>query len=234
MTIRERPTLTKLNSEAHFINQANSSDLTGLSLERLAQRYNDIDQQSQIYKGLILLEARGRFSSDKEFGQWIATHGLSVGSQQNRTLFMNLARFFKDKDMRGISLTAAYEISRPDNSDVAEKIYAEVLNKNLSVSEIKRKIKVAKSIPALDTSVSTEDEVGQNKNLSTEEQIDIGSNVIETEVKTPSDPVDLTLFHLDSLNIDIFEKIEVLRKCLDLLQSKSESSTATKYESNTV
>lgn len=228
MTIRERPTLTKLNSEAHFINQANSSDLTGLSLEGLAQRYNDIDQQSQIYKGLILLEARERFSSDKEFGQWIATHGLSVSSQQNRTLFMNLARFFKDKDMRGISLTAAYEISRPDNSDVAEKIYAEVLNKNLSVSEIKRKIKVAKSIPAIDTSVSPEENEGtQNKNLSTEEQIDIGSNVIETEVvKNPDSPVDLTLSHLDSLNLDIFEKIEVLRKCLDLLQSKSESSTA--------
>jgi hypothetical protein len=228
MTIRERPTLTKLNSEAHFINQANSSDLTGLSLEGLAQRYNDIDQQSQIYKGLILLEARERFSSDKEFGQWIATHGLSVSSQQNRTLFMNLARFFKDKDMRGISLTAAYEISRPDNSDVAEKIYAEVLNKNLSVSEIKRKIKVAKSIPAIDTSVSSEEDEGtQNKNLSTEEQIDTGSKVIETEVVNyPDGPVDLTLFHLDSLNLDIFEKIEVLRKCLDLLQSKSESSTA--------
>jgi hypothetical protein len=159
-----------------------------------------------------------------------------VSSQQNRTLFMNLARFFKDKDMRGISLTAAYEISRPDNSDVAEKIYAEVLNKNLSVSEIKRKIKVAKSIPAIDTSVSPEEDEGtQNKNLSTEEQIDIGSNAIETEVvKNPDGPVDLTLFHLDSLNLDIFEKIEVLRKCLDLLQSKSESSTATKYESHTV
>jgi hypothetical protein len=228
MTIRERPTLTKLNSEAHFINQANSSDLTGLSLEGLAQRYNDIDQQSQIYKGLILLEARGRFSSDKEFGQWIATHGLSVSSQQNRTLFMNLARFFKDKDMRGISLTAAYEISRPDNSDVAEKIYAEVLNKNLSVSEIKRKIKVAKSVPAIDASAATEEErEEQDQNLSTEEQVDAGSIVIETEVvKKPGDLIDLTLSHLGSLNLDLFEKIEVLKKCLDLLQAKLEVDTA--------
>ena len=37
MSIREISPLTKLNSEAHFINQTNSDDLTGLSTEYLAQ-----------------------------------------------------------------------------------------------------------------------------------------------------------------------------------------------------
>ena len=124
--MKQRTPVTKLNKESQFINGSTvGDDLATLSLDDLAQRYVSIDQQSQLYKGLILLEARERFVSDKEFGEWVVTHGLSVGTtQQNRTLFMNLAKFFKNRDMTGISLTVAYEISRPQNSSVAEEIYS--------------------------------------------------------------------------------------------------------------
>lgn len=140
--MKQRKPLAKLNSESQFVGKSDiGGDLKLLSLEELAQRYVSIEQQSQFYKGLILLEARDRFASDKQFGEWVVTHGLSVGtSQQNRTLYMNLARFFKDRDMTGISLTCAYEISKPSNSDIADDLYAQAINKNFSVSEIKQKV----------------------------------------------------------------------------------------------
>ncbi len=113
-------------------------DLAGLSLDDLAIQYAEIDQQSNLLKGNILLEARSRFPSDKEFGQWVSTHSLCVGSQQSRNRLMHLADFFSDgRDMEGISITAAYEISAPINSNKAVTVYNKVRGKNLSVSEVK-------------------------------------------------------------------------------------------------
>ncbi|MEE9338223.1 MAG: hypothetical protein V3U87_09100 [Methylococcaceae bacterium] len=113
-------------------------DLQGLSLDDLAIQYAEIDQQSNLLKGNILLEARSRFPSDKEFGQWISTHSLCVGSQQSRNRLMHLADFFCDgRDMEGITITAAYEISAPVNRDKAMTVYHEVRGKNLSVKEVK-------------------------------------------------------------------------------------------------
>ncbi len=113
-------------------------DLAGLSLNDLAAQYAEIDQQSNLLKGNILLEARSRFPSDKEFGQWISTHSLCVGSQQSRNRLMHLADFFSDgRDMEGIAITAAYEISAPVNRDKALTVYKKVRGKNLSVKEIK-------------------------------------------------------------------------------------------------
>ena len=113
-------------------------DLVGLSLDNLAIQYAEIDQQSNLLKGNILLEARSRFPSDREFGQWISTHSLCVGSQQSRNRLMHLADFFSDgRDMKGISITAAYEISAPVNRDKALTVYNKVCGKNLSVKEVK-------------------------------------------------------------------------------------------------
>jgi hypothetical protein len=131
--------------EENFLNQVDKFTLADLTLEQLANRYKDIDRQSQMMKGLILLEARNRFSSNQEFGNWVANIGLSDDSFQNRNLFMNLARFFQNRKMSGISLTVAYEISRPSNEDIAEKIYEYALDKNLKVSEIKKQIKLEKN-----------------------------------------------------------------------------------------
>ncbi len=113
-------------------------DLAGLSLDDLAAQYAEIDQQSNLLKGNILLEARSRFPSDKEFGQWISTHSLCVGSQQSRNRLMHLADFFSEgRDMEGIAITAAYEISAPVNRDKALTVYNKVRGKNLSVKEVK-------------------------------------------------------------------------------------------------
>ncbi|MEI6744613.1 MAG: hypothetical protein WCL34_01545 [Methylococcaceae bacterium] len=132
--------------EEDFLNQVDKFTLADLTLEQLADRYKDIDRQSQMMKGLILLEARNRFSSNQEFGNWVVNIGLSDDSFQNRNLFMNLARFFQNRKMSGISLTSAYEISRPSNEGVAEKVYEYALNKNLSVAEIKRQIQLEKGL----------------------------------------------------------------------------------------
>jgi hypothetical protein len=51
---------------------------------------------------------------------------------------MHLADFFNDgRDMEGIAITAAYEISAPVNRDKALTVYNEVRGKNLSVKEVK-------------------------------------------------------------------------------------------------
>ena len=59
---------------------------------------------------------------------------------------MNLARFFENREIIGISLTACYEISAPINADIADKVYQAALNKNLSVAQIKAEIAKAKGL----------------------------------------------------------------------------------------
>ncbi|MCK5869514.1 MAG: hypothetical protein KAG45_02520 [Methyloprofundus sp.] len=116
-------------------------DLKQLSLDELAVWYEEIDRQSHLLKGKILLEARTRFESDKEFGQWVkTTQTLCLGStQKTRNRLMHLAEFFDvdGRNMEGISITAAYEISSPANKEIAEKIYKEAHENNLSVEEVK-------------------------------------------------------------------------------------------------
>lgn len=127
--------------EKNFTNQVDKFNLKDLSLEELATRYEDIDRQSQLFKGLILLEARSRFKSNNEFGDWVkSVQTLCLDAQEVRTRYMNLARYFKDKEMTGISITAAYEISAPINEAIADKVYEYAKGKNLKVAEVKQKI----------------------------------------------------------------------------------------------
>ena len=132
-------------SEQEFLSKAEdynptilNTDLSKLSLDDLADQYNEIDRQSHLLKGRILLEARSRFESDKEFGQWVATHSLCVGSQQQRNRLMHLADFFKEeKELESISITAAYAISAPVYREVARLVYDEVKGKDVAVKEVK-------------------------------------------------------------------------------------------------
>jgi hypothetical protein len=114
-------------------------NLKELSLDELVIRFEDIDRQSHLLKGKILLEARSRFESDKEFGRWVSTQSNCLGrSQKTRNRLMHLAGFFTDnKDLEGISISAAYEISSPLNKEIAEKVYEEAHEKNLSLKEVK-------------------------------------------------------------------------------------------------
>jgi len=135
-----------------FLNNIEKTTLSDLSLEELADRYVEIENQSHLMKGLILLEARGRFPSDKEFGQWVqATLTLCQTEMKTRNRLMHYAKFFKDRDQTGISLTACYAIAAPANESVAEAVYEIVQGQNLPVEEVKQIIRKTKGTPELRT-----------------------------------------------------------------------------------
>ncbi|MGB4497947.1 MAG: hypothetical protein WBI40_04545 [Methylococcaceae bacterium] len=128
--------------ESNFVKNVERDNLSSLTLNELATRFESIEQQAQLLQGRILLEARNRFESDTLFGQWIQESGgaLCACGKQHRTRLINLAKFFENRELDKISITAAYEISAPINSDIAEQIYELARGKNLSVAEIKKQI----------------------------------------------------------------------------------------------
>jgi hypothetical protein len=143
---RDRKNIKEIENK--FIGDTEKDNLSSLSLKELADAFESIEQQAQLLQGRILLEARGRFESDISFGSWVKESGstLCATSHQHRTRLMNLARFFENREIIGISLTACYEISAPINADIADKVYQAALNKNLSVAQIKAEIAKAKGL----------------------------------------------------------------------------------------
>jgi hypothetical protein len=150
--VRIRQTELMEESQAakqNFIESKEKFRLGDLTLDELAYRYFEIDNQSRLLKGKILLEARSRFKADVDFGNWI--RGVELFDTYHRSQLhnlMNLAKFFSDKNMDGISVTVGYEISKPGNSDIAEDLYNLALNKNLSVAQIKTEIDKARGLLA--------------------------------------------------------------------------------------
>jgi hypothetical protein len=72
--VRIRKTQLMEESQAakrDFVEGSEKFRLSDLSLDELANRYFEIDTQSRLLKGAILLEARSRFKADIEFGNWI-------------------------------------------------------------------------------------------------------------------------------------------------------------------
>jgi len=128
------------NAENYIPNPVDPFDvnlLKKLSLEELAVRYKEIDYQSQLFKGEILLEARDRFQSNIEFGQWLSVNFTELNSSNTGKL-INLARFFQgNRSLEGIPVSAGYLISAPKNKEIAEDVYREIKNKNLKLEEIK-------------------------------------------------------------------------------------------------
>jgi len=126
-------------------------DLSEYSLDKLASLYDEVDQHTKIYKGIILLEAKKRFPSNIEFGAWCnSVQTLCLDSQKSMNRCMNLAAFFHDKDMNEISVSACYEISSPNNAEVAEAVYEKFKNEKPSVAAVKEFIqeeKLARGIP---------------------------------------------------------------------------------------
>lgn len=144
--------------ENNFIQSVDRTRLEDLDLNELANRYIEIDSQAHMMKGLILLEARNRFPSNNEFGDWVkSVIAICDDGFQVRNRLMNYAKFFQNKDTTGISLSACYQISAPANAEVADKVYQEALNKNLSVAQIKAEIAKAKGL--LTVSVKTSGEL---------------------------------------------------------------------------
>jgi hypothetical protein len=125
------------------------SELSALSLDDLAHEFESIQRQGQLMQGRILLEARNRFKADADFGKWIVDTGGAIGSvsRQHRTLLMNLARFFENRSLEKICISAAYEIAAPKNADIAVEVYEYVKDKNLPLNEIRKQIEIRKPKP---------------------------------------------------------------------------------------
>jgi hypothetical protein len=218
MALAKPRKLTKLSGQIQEIDYVEGrDDLTSLSLDELAFQFESIEQQSQLLQGRILLEARSRLNSDIEFGEWVSKHTgtLCSTTRQQRTRLMNLARYFGNKDIKGISLTVCYEISAPVNEDVADKVYEYALNRNLSVADIKAKIKEEKKLlPILE--INSEE---HNQESFTETD----HNTVKKEELMPredvSEFVKLILSDVQSLSQN--EAVRVLKLCLKELNKHS-------------
>lgn len=210
MAFKDPVKIPQVTTTSDFINKANPTDLSGLSLNELADRYEQIERQGQLLQGIILLEVRNRFKSDNDFGDWVKMNdGLTLCSTtpQHRSRLMNLARFFKDRDMKGISITAAYEISAPTNADIAEDIYSTALFKNLPVAEIKRQIALKKGIDNPLISVkSSQTTTKTGKLISSKNAEKLTHEII-----------------LDEVLYDFIdeEKLKILQKCIEIINSKN-------------
>jgi hypothetical protein len=124
------------------VDKINALTLNDLSLTELARHYKEIDRQSHILKGKIILAARSRFTSDREFGLWLSDN-LSDLNQKQAHRLMCIAEFFdesNERSMEGIGLSACYELAAPQYREIAEQIYQEVAGKNFPLAVIKEKL----------------------------------------------------------------------------------------------
>lgn len=193
--------------EGRFVTGVEKSSLSTLTLDDLAMRFADIGRQAHLLQGQILLEARNRFPSDKEFGQW-CTLSLCEGSMQHRNRLMNLARYFKDKEMLGISLTIAYEISAPANEQIADTVYEYAKGKDLKVTDVKKKIQELKQQAGIPLFVESMGIAGKLFLLS--DDLQLYKDTILDDVKSlPSK-----------------DAIQILKLCLKELQDKSKKETS--------
>ncbi|MCF7970488.1 MAG: hypothetical protein K9L22_04900 [Methylococcaceae bacterium] len=160
--------------------------LKKLTLEELAVRYKEIDYQSQLFKGQILLEARDRFQSNIEFGQWLSVNFTELNSSNTGKL-INLARFFQgDRTLQGIPVSAGYLISAPKNKEIAEDVYREIKDKNLKLEEIKAVINSYKQ----ETTAFSEEDNNETKDKKTRLSMDVtafASHLLESTFFGKSD-----------------------------------------------
>lgn len=186
----ELPKTTKdfiANADNFIVNADNPFDaglLKELTLDDLVFRYKEIDYQSQLFKGQILLEARGRFLSNIEFGQWLSVNFTELNSSNTGKL-INLAKYFQgDKTLEGISISAGYLIASPNNREIADKIYKKIKNKSFRIEEIKALIADYKNI-SIDFNKQQESQVSQDVvDLSTHLLEDVFSGKTDFFVKS--------------------------------------------------
>lgn len=131
------------NSE--ITNPFELGSLKELTLDDLVIRYKEIDQQSQLFKGQILLEARERFQSNIEFGNWLSVN-FTERNSSNTGKLINLAKFFQgERSLTGIPLSAGYLISAPSNKAIATQVYSDIKDKGFKLDEIKKIISTYKA-----------------------------------------------------------------------------------------
>jgi hypothetical protein len=215
-----RPTLEKLpetsmeatpflTNELPFNADTYFESLNDMTKEQLADRYVDVNSQSQMIKGLILLKARELLPSNKEFGEWVdSVHTLCADAPAVRNRYMHLARFFKSRAMTGISLTAAYQISKPDNDSVAVEVYEEVLNKNLPVADVTQLIKHKKAI----VGASSDNQDNLPKPVPEKKRHDVRPIVLPENIKIVIDVV-------NGLDLQAADAIALLEDCIESIKA---------------
>jgi hypothetical protein len=132
--------------------QSKTLDLSALSLEDLAKQYVEIDRQSHIIKGQILLEARKRFLSNNEFGVWRSLNFNGRVTAQIATHLMNLSKFFNEiRPLGNIPISAGYLIAAPKLEDIANVVYERVTEIDKpSLNDVKEIIRELKPDVELD------------------------------------------------------------------------------------
>jgi hypothetical protein len=183
------------------------SELSALSLDDLAHEFESIQRQGQLMQGRILLEARQRFKADAPFGKWCSEAGGAISStcRQHRTKLMNLARFFENREINKICISAAYEIAAPINADIAVEVYEYAKGKNLPLNEIRKQIEIRKQ--STDTKQPVEKLAENVRIIPTEKPVITGK-----PVKTREDSIFDVLEGLTD-----GEKRHVLNNCLKRL-----------------
>ena len=124
----------KLTTEIGLI--SGEINMSKMSLDDLVIAFRKVEVRSDIVKGMVLVEARKRFDSDRDFGQWVKDNDMAEDSQQVRNTYMHVARFFGSRDTSGISVSVCQEIAAPKNKDVAEKAYQYALGRGLTKSDV--------------------------------------------------------------------------------------------------
>jgi len=187
------------------INKTNSLSLDDLSLNELAKQYKEIDRQSHILKGKIILSARARFNSDREFGLWLSEYLPDLNQKQAHRL-MCIAEFFDERNQRsmeGIRLSACYELSAPQHREVAEKIYQEIAGKNYPLSIIKDKLYKNKN-----KAIAVNSDIKINNQL---------TNSVNNEFKYLVN----TIINNILANISSADSIDILKECINSIERNS-------------
>lgn len=104
--------------------------------------------------------------------------------------------------MAGISVTAAYAISAPDSANVAEEVYLEALDKNLSVKDVKFLIKQKKAIA-----------IGKDEFTSESSPEDKGKMVIAEE------NIDEIIALVNSYQLPEDVAVELLKVCMKKIRA---------------
>ena len=135
--------------------------LKKLSNDELIERIEQVETQALIIKWRIWWTIRQRFRRNVQFGDYVASlrenpnYAHIVDSQQQISRAINAGRFCEKHKITsleqvGILQSSIYELSKPINEDVADKLYKQIKHKNLPNIEVQRLIAQAKAVETIE------------------------------------------------------------------------------------
>lgn len=138
--------------------------LKELTLDQIVDECSLIDRNSKLKYGFLLLEARTRFPSNNDFGDWCSAEFAGQLDTRRATELMSLSRFFTDIPMAEIPVSVGYMLAAPKNveSGISEKAYKEIIDNHdgkVSIKEAKEIIsKYGGNTSSLPANYSSESE----------------------------------------------------------------------------